>query len=95
MMPLQKIMENCIPQKVIKGRYNLPWLGHSLRKKIRRKKNKYHCRAKRVKPQKRLQRWHAYRQLQVTVRSKIHTAHDCYKLCSRMIPVSHRHFGNP
>ena len=36
---LQKIMENCIPQKMIKGRYNLSWLGHSLRKKIRRKKN--------------------------------------------------------
>ena len=45
---LQKIMENCIPQKVIKGRYNLPWLDHSLRKKIR-KKNKYHRLAKRAK----------------------------------------------
>ena len=74
---LQKIMENCIPQKVIKGRYNQPWLDHSLRKKIR-KKNKYHRLTKRAKPQKRPQRWHAYRQLQATVRSEAHTAYDRY-----------------
>ena len=62
---------------MIKGRYNLPWLDHSLRKKIR-KKNKYHRLAKRAKPQKRPQRWHAYRQLQATVKSEIHTAHNWY-----------------
>ena len=46
---LQKIVENCIPQKVIKGRYNLPWLDHTLWTKIR-KKNKYHRLAKCAKP---------------------------------------------
>ena len=74
---LKKIMENCIPQKVIKGRYNIPWLDHSLRKNIR-KKNKYHRLAKRAKPQKRPRRWNAYRQLQATVRSETHTAYDRY-----------------
>ena len=74
---LRSVMIKCIPQRVIRARYDLPWLDHSLRKKIR-KKNKYHRLAKKAKPHKRDQRWRSYRKIQSDVKTEIHQAHDRY-----------------
>ena len=34
---LRRLMDKCIPKKIIKSRQNLPWLDNKLRKKIRKK----------------------------------------------------------
>ena len=70
-------MIKCIPQRVIRARYDLPWLDHSLRKKIW-KKNKYHRLAKKAKPHKRDQLWWSCRKIQSDIKTEIHQAHDRY-----------------
>ena len=70
-------MDKCIPKKTVKTRQNLPWLDHKMRKKIS-KKNRFHRRAKKSKPQHRERRWDAYLSLQSEVKKDISEAYDSY-----------------
>ena len=75
---LLKIVKQCVPQKEIKGRQGLPWLDHSLRRKIH-KKNKLHAKYKKsTSLDIKQKRWDAYLKLQKEVRTDINNAYDKY-----------------
>ena len=74
---LQSIIHKLVPQKIVRGQQKLPWIDAKLRKMIK-KKNRFHRRAKKAKPQNREVRWQAYENLQAAVRKSISAAHEKY-----------------
>ncbi len=68
------IMQKHIPQKLLKGKFDLPWLTSEIKKLLQKCKKMY----TKAKKSNRRHQWDRYKQLQRTAKQKIREAHDNY-----------------
>ena len=71
---LKDLVDKYIPSKMTRSTQSLPWVTGKIRKLIR-KRNKTHAKAKRTGSDRLLARW---KKLRKTVKDEIHTAHENY-----------------
>ena len=71
---LRSIILQFIPEKTIREKHHLPWINHTIKKLLKRKKRRYD-KAKRTQNNK---HWEAYKRLQQECRNAIKSAHEQY-----------------
>ena len=69
---LDKLTDECIPSKVIKGKPSLPWVSHEIKRLIRKTDKCYKSHRKTGNPQMR----EKYLSLRHTIRRRIKDSHD-------------------
>ena len=79
---LQASIIKHIPQKNVKSRYDLPWLNHEIKSKMRHRKHLYDV----AKQSGKLEDWAAYRSMRNLVNYELECAHNAY--CSKLFDDS-------